>query len=56
VATEVHDRADDGHIIAVGPKAGDEALVDFHLLHRQALEVGQGGEAGPEVIDGQAHP
>ena len=38
-----------------GAQVADEAAVDLHLVHRQALQVGQRGVAGAEVVDRQAH-
>ena len=47
------DGAHDGRIVRVGGQVADEALVDLELVDVEALEVGQAGVAGAEVVDGQ---
>jgi hypothetical protein len=45
---EVDDGADDGLAGAVGPDVEDEGFVDLELVHRELLEVGQGGVTVPK--------
>ncbi|MNO98585.1 hypothetical protein D3C76_903330 [compost metagenome] len=47
------DGADDLRRAVVAGHAGDEGLVDLQRVHRQLLQVGQGGIARAEVVDGQ---
>ena len=37
-------------------EAADEVAVDLDVVERQALEVGEGPEAGAEVVEGQRQP
>ena len=34
---------------------GDEAAVDFDVVEMEVPEVGQGGETGPEIVEGDRH-
>src|SRR3954468_7625127 len=53
---DVNDGTYDGSVGRAPRDAGDERLVDLDLVDRQALEVGQRGVAGPEVVDGDLDP
>src|SRR5690606_31868983 len=46
------DGLDDGQVVGVVGQAGDEAAVEFEHVDGQALEVGQRGVAGAEVVQG----
>jgi hypothetical protein len=46
--------ADDRGVVGVGGHAHDERLVDLQLVGGKLLELGQRGEPGPEVVDGDA--
>jgi hypothetical protein len=50
---EVDRRAHDDRIVADGGEVRDEGPVDLDLIHRQALQVGQRGVSGAEVVDRQ---
>ena len=42
-------------IAAIAEHVAHEALIDLQYIDRQALEVGQAGIAGAEVINGDTH-
>ena len=48
---QVDDRLGDGARVVVVGHVGDEGLVDFQDIHRQALQVGHRGITGAEVVD-----
>src|SRR5687768_1177630 len=50
-----HDRRDDGALVRVGGHLGGERAVDLELVDREALQVGQAGVAGAEVVDHHRH-
>ena len=52
---ELDDREDDGVARAILFQVGDEALVDLDDVDREALEVGERGVAGSEVVEGERH-
>src|SRR5204863_4761785 len=52
---EGHDRRDDGALVLVPGHVGDEGAVDLHLVHREALQVGEARVAGAEIVDGDRH-
>jgi hypothetical protein len=54
-ARHLQDGAHDGGVAVVVGQAADEAAVDLELVDREALQVGQAGIAGAEVVDGQPH-
>ena len=58
VVREVDRRAHDRRVVGIAHEPDDERLVDLQLVHRQPLQVGERGIAGPEVVDRQAdaHP
>ena len=43
----------DGGIVRVGGDVGDEGLVDLEDVEGKALQIGQAGIAGAEVVDGE---
>ena len=45
------DGGDDGALLAVFRRLGDEGAVDLHLVDREALEVREARVAGAEVVD-----
>ena len=47
-----NDGGDDCMVVPFFQHGTHERLVDFQLVCRQALEVGQGGISCPEIIDG----
>ena len=52
---EGHDRRDDGAPVLVPGHVGDEGAVDLHLVHREALQVGEARVAGAEIVEGDRH-
>src|SRR5665213_3070771 len=52
---ELDERADQGVPFGVTADAGDERAVDLQGVDGEALEIGQGGVAGAEVVDRDAH-
>ena len=46
---------EDGQVVGVVEHVAHEALVDLELVHGQALEVGQRGVAGAEVVQREGH-
>ncbi len=50
-ARHCRDRLHDGGIAAIGGQVLDEGVVDLQTVHRQVLQVGQGGVTGPEIVD-----
>ena len=48
---EVDGGAHDGGAVPIGRHVDHERLVDLDLPHREPLQVGQRGVAGPEVVD-----
>ncbi|EGQ64215.1 hypothetical protein GGI1_24136, partial [Acidithiobacillus sp. GGI-221] len=50
------DRRDDGEILGIVDHVAHKALVDLDGMGGELLEVGQGGVAGAEVVEGDAHP
>ena len=50
------DGAGDGGVVIVPRQPAHEALIDLQLVRGQALETGQGGIAGAEVIDADHDP
>ena len=52
VARQVGDRPHDGLIVRVPVDVGDEALVDLHLVDRQAGQVSERRVARTEIVDG----
>src|SRR5690606_35508887 len=51
-AGQADDGLHDGQVVGVVGQAGDEAAVEFEYVDRQALEVGQRGVTGAEVVQG----
>nr|GFD35011.1 hypothetical protein [Tanacetum cinerariifolium] len=49
------DRLNDFHVLRRFRDVDDERPVDLDRVQRKALEIGQGGIARAEVVDGQAH-
>ncbi|MNU04908.1 hypothetical protein D3C72_2495240 [compost metagenome] len=49
------DALGDRGVVAVADDLLDEGTVDLHLVDGQALQVVEAGEAGAEIVDGQAH-
>ena len=47
-------RADEGAVRGVRVEVADEGAVDLHEVDGQRLEIGEGREAGPEVVEGEA--
>ena len=52
---ELHERVDEGLALLVVLQLGDEGAVDLQRVDGEALEVSEGGVAGPEVIDRDPH-
>ena len=52
---QLHAAGHDGRVAAVRAESGDEGAVDLELVDGKALEVGEAGIAGAEVVDRQAH-
>ncbi|HEY9057255.1 MAG TPA: hypothetical protein VIN77_08915 [Aurantimonas sp.] len=53
---DIDQRFDDDPAGGVGKEAVDETLVDLDDVHRKAEKMGQRGEAGAEVVEGDKHP
>ena len=49
---EADDRADDGRVAGALGHPGHEHPVDLQGLHREPVELGEAGEARPEVVEG----
>ena len=52
---ELHDGPDDEGVPAFCGHVGNETAVDRKAVDRQFAQLGHGGVARPEVVDGQAH-
>src|SRR5687768_17083030 len=52
---ERHDGRDDGALVMVAGHLGGERAVDLELVDREALQVGQAGVAGAEIVDHHRH-
>ena len=50
----VVDRPDERSLHGVGGQVAHELAVDLEEVHRQALQIGEGGEAGAEVVEDEA--
>src|SRR5207245_3136150 len=51
---ELDRRPDNGGTTGIRREPADERAVDLDLLDGEPLEIGEGGVAGPEVVDGKA--
>ncbi len=49
-------RAHDRVVPGLHSQSGDEGAIDLHGVHRESLQVGQGGVPRAEVVDRQLHP
>src|SRR5258706_2948280 len=55
VVREVDRAAHHGAVAGVGDEAGHERAIDLDLVDREALEMGERGVAGAEIVEGESH-